>query len=80
MDIVRSEMGYLGYYGSEAYGLTWKVRGFCKDKSNVDVFEEVNVYGNIYDSKIHHNYFGVYTYGEFCATREKVIPLRVSLD
>lgn len=24
----------------------------------------VNVYGNIYDSDIHHNYFGVYTYGE----------------
>ena len=27
MDIVDSEIGYLGYYGSEAYGLTWKVRG-----------------------------------------------------
>lgn len=25
MDIQDSEMGYLGYQGSEAYGLTWKV-------------------------------------------------------
>lgn len=25
MDIVNSEIAYLGYYGSEAYGLTWKV-------------------------------------------------------
>lgn len=25
MDIVNSEIGYLGYYASESYGLTWKV-------------------------------------------------------
>ena len=25
MDIEDSEMGYLGYHGSESYGLTWKV-------------------------------------------------------
>lgn len=41
-----------------------QVRGFCKDKSNEEVFENVNVYGNIYDSDIHNNHFGVYTYGE----------------
>ncbi|CAN0302315.1 unnamed protein product, partial [Laminaria digitata] len=62
MDIEDSEMGYLGYHGSESYGLTWKVRGFCVDKSNHDLFEDVNVYGNIYDSDIHHNNLGVYTY------------------
>lgn len=28
MDIVSSEMAYLGYYNSESYGLTWKVRLF----------------------------------------------------
>ena len=27
MDIEDSEMAYLGYYGSESYGLTWKVGG-----------------------------------------------------
>ena len=26
MDIEDSEMAYLGYHGSESYGLTWKVR------------------------------------------------------
>lgn len=30
-DIIDSEMGYLGYDASEAYGITWKVRGFCSD-------------------------------------------------
>lgn len=25
MDIISSEIGYLGYYESESYGLTWKV-------------------------------------------------------
>ena len=25
MDIEDSEMAYLGYHGSESYGLTWKV-------------------------------------------------------
>lgn len=34
------------------------------DKSNPEIFDSVNVYGNIYDSKIHNNYFGVYTYGK----------------
>ena len=27
MDIEDSEMGYLGYHGTESYGLTWKVCG-----------------------------------------------------
>ncbi|CAM9144267.1 unnamed protein product [Laminaria digitata] len=61
MDIEDSEMSYLGYHDSESYGLTWKVRGFCVDKSNHDLFDDVNVYGNIYDD-VHHNNFGVYTY------------------
>ena len=43
--------------------LAHQVRGFCADETNQDVFEDVNVYGNIYDSDIHHNHFGVYSYG-----------------
>lgn len=31
MDIVSSEMGYLGYFDSESYGLTWKVRMITLD-------------------------------------------------
>ena len=52
--------------GQTALGLVEcynQVRGFCVDKSNHELFEDVNVYGNIYDSDIHHNNFGVYTYG-----------------
>eukprot|EP00903_Cladosiphon_okamuranus_P020616 g18926.t1 len=63
MDIVNSEMAYMGFHDSESYGLTWKVRGFCKDKSNPEIFDQVNVYGNIYDSELHHMNFAVYTYG-----------------
>lgn len=42
----------------------WQVRGFCKDKSNPEVFDTVGVYGNLYDTEIHHNHFGLYSYGE----------------
>ena len=54
MERQDSDVSYLGYYSSEAYGLTWKVSGTLND---------VSVYGNIINSHIHHNYFGVYTYG-----------------
>ncbi|CAB1099946.1 MEP1 [Ectocarpus sp. CCAP 1310/34] len=72
MDIINSEMGYMGFFDSESYGLTWKVRrqagrgvvrGFCKDLSNPDVFETTNVYGDIKNSDIHHMYYGHYSYG-----------------
>ncbi|CAM9685419.1 unnamed protein product [Ectocarpus fasciculatus] len=63
MDIIDSEMGYLGYAASEAYGITWKVRGFCSDLSNPDVFDDVNVYGDMKGSDIHHMYYGMYSYG-----------------
>lgn len=63
MDIIDSEMGHLGFFDSESYGLTWKVRGFCVDKSNPEVFDETNVYGNIMNSDIHHMYYGMYSYG-----------------
>lgn len=60
MDIANSDVGHLGYYGSEAYGLTWKVSG-----SRADRFDLVDVLGNVTDSKIHHNYFGLYMYGAY---------------
>ncbi|CAM9699219.1 unnamed protein product [Scytosiphon promiscuus] len=63
MDVIDSEMAFLGFYDSESYGLTWKVRGYCVDKSNPEVFDSVDVYGDIINSDIHHNYFGHYSYG-----------------
>ncbi len=58
MDIVASEVAWLGYAGAEAYGLSWKVNG-----SGPDLYERLQVRGDIHDSYIHHNYFGIYTYG-----------------
>ena len=58
MDIVNSEVSHLGYAGSEAYGLSWKVLG-----NTPGLFDKVDVFGDIIDSHIHHNYFGIYTYG-----------------
>ena len=55
MDITNSDIGYLGYKGSEAYGLSWKVLG--------GAFSTVGVFGDIINNKIHDNYFGIYTYG-----------------
>lgn len=33
------------------------------DRSNPDVFDDVNVYGDIKSSDIHHMYYGMYSYG-----------------
>eukprot|EP00903_Cladosiphon_okamuranus_P011526 g10853.t1 len=63
MDIVNSVMGNMGYFDSESYGLTWKVRGFCKDYSNPEVFKRTNVYGDILNSEIYGMYYGHYTFG-----------------
>eukprot|EP00752_Nemacystus_decipiens_P008459 g7561.t1 len=63
MDIIDSTMGNLGYFDAESYGLTWKVRGFCKDGSNEEIFEDHNVYGDIQGSEIYGMYYGMYSYG-----------------
>lgn len=56
MNIRNSDIGYLGADDGESYGLTWR-----------DVNEEptvllTRVTGEVIDSLIHHNYYGVYTY------------------
>eukprot|EP00752_Nemacystus_decipiens_P017747 g15914.t1 len=63
MDIIESVMGNMGYLDSESYGLTWKVRGFCVDLSNPEIFDDHNVYGDIIDSEIYGMYYGHYSYG-----------------
>ncbi|CAM9718148.1 unnamed protein product, partial [Laminaria digitata] len=50
----------LGYQGTEAYGISYKARGLCKDHSNLDIYNDYNgpnvhVLGDITDSDIHHN-------------------------
>jgi len=67
MDVINSEICYLGSQNSEAYGLTWKVVDttavYIPPGSTKTLFDLVNVYGDIINSRIHHNHFGVYTYG-----------------
>jgi parallel beta-helix repeat protein len=47
LDIQRSDLRYLGYDGPESYGLAWRVRGTS---------------GQIVDSFVSHNFYGVYSY------------------
>jgi len=57
MNINNSDIGYLGYNASESYGVVWKV-----SSTN---FDQVDVLGSITNSRLHHNYFGAYTYGAY---------------
>lgn len=63
MDILKSEVAYLGYLGfpnrgnpfGGPYGISWKITSGS--------FRNELATGSILKSRIHHNYFGVYTYG-----------------
>ena len=69
MDIIGSRVEQLGYYGAEAYGLSWKVLG--RDASitppnSREIYNRVDVFGNITNSTITGNFFGGYTFGAYC--------------
>ncbi|MDP1883777.1 MAG: right-handed parallel beta-helix repeat-containing protein [Candidatus Moranbacteria bacterium] len=63
MDIIDSEIAYLGYEGlprrggpfGGSYGLSWKITS-GKFKDNL-------LTGSVINSSIHDNYFGIYTFG-----------------
>jgi parallel beta-helix repeat protein len=63
MDIIDSELAYLGYLGSPnrgnpfggPYGISWKILD--------GTFRDELVTGSLISSKIHHNFFGAYTFG-----------------
>jgi len=57
MDIRNSEIAYLGTDASESFGLVWKVSGAT------NIFDKVNVYGNVVNSRLHDNFIGAYTFG-----------------
>ncbi|GAB3096127.1 hypothetical protein GCM10027217_10950 [Pseudomaricurvus hydrocarbonicus] len=67
MDISNSEVSYLGFHDSESYGLVWKVRGGDSDET---IYDRLEVYGDIVNSYIHHNYMGMYTFGSYGMTIE----------
>ena len=58
MDIVDSEIAFLGYAANESYGVVWKVVA-----PDPFVFDYVRVHGNVINSRIHDNYFGLYASG-----------------
>jgi len=63
MDIINSELAFLGYQGNPKqgqptgglYGVAWKIAN--------NTFKEYLITGNVLNSKFHNNYFGVYTFG-----------------
>lgn len=58
MNIQNSDIGYLGFFGPEAYGLSWKVNG-----TSPDIFDQVEVFGDVINSRIHDNFYGLYMFG-----------------
>ena len=70
MDITDSDVGYLGSHDAEAYGLVWKVleAKLPSDRpygALTNLYGLVNVYGNILRSRLHHLYFGMYSFGAY---------------
>jgi parallel beta-helix repeat protein len=72
MDIDSSDIGYLGYNNEESYGLSWKVIGDpgapltdANGNPTFQLYELVNVYGNVTNNHIHNMFFGAYTFGSF---------------
>jgi mannuronan 5-epimerase len=63
LDIRDSDLGYLGYYAAESYGVAYKTRG-C-DHLNLAVCNAVKVTGSQLGSRFHHNYMGTYTWGAY---------------
>jgi parallel beta-helix repeat protein len=66
MTITDSDLGYLGYYAAESYGVSYKGRGylggpFC-DSGHTDVCDAVSVYGSETGSHFHNNWMGTYTF------------------
>ncbi len=55
MDILHSEVAYLGWESGEASGLSWRKRLNFADPTTGST-------GRLEDSLIHHNYFGMYSY------------------
>jgi poly(beta-D-mannuronate) C5 epimerase len=68
MDIVDSDLGYLGWFAGEAYGVAYKARG-C-GATTPAVCARLDVLGTQVGSRFHHNYMGTYTWGALGMTFE----------
>jgi parallel beta-helix repeat protein len=61
MNIVDSDLGYLGFNGAEAYGVAYKARGCGIDTPSVCAV--LDVLGRQTGSTFHDNFMGTYTWG-----------------
>jgi poly(beta-D-mannuronate) C5 epimerase len=63
MDVLNSEIAYLGYYENESFGLTWKVANQRYTENDFGDFDVMNVYGDMKNNYIHHCFRGQYSWG-----------------
>lgn len=61
MDVINSEVAYLGFFEETAYGISWKVLAEPGQPKPGIIGKGMT--GAITNSKFHHNYFGVYVWG-----------------
>ncbi|MBX3016150.1 MAG: right-handed parallel beta-helix repeat-containing protein, partial [Caldilineaceae bacterium] len=61
MDLLNSELAYLGWESGEGSGLSWRKRYTPGDPTT-------GATGRLEDSQIHHNYFGMYSYEAYGIT------------
>jgi parallel beta-helix repeat protein len=73
MNVINSEIGYLGYDAAESYGIAWKVyyKVNAADPGDApppgrQLYALADVFGDATGSTFHHNYFGSYTFGAYC--------------
>jgi len=67
LDIINSEISYLGYYAAEAYGVAWKVYAKALNPPpGRELYEMVDIFGSVHNSTFSNNYFGTYTFGAYC--------------
>jgi poly(beta-D-mannuronate) C5 epimerase len=63
LDIADSDLGYLGYYAGEAYGVSYKARGCGSSAEGRRVCDVLDVGGSQRRSRFHDNMMGTYTWG-----------------
>ena len=62
MTFVNSTVEYLGYYGNESYGVSYKTE-VCSHTTQSDCIPADQVTGSEIDSTFEHNFMGTYTWG-----------------
>ena len=56
LNVYNADIGYLGSADGESYGISWR------DNDGSDNVLRTRVTGEMINSKVHHNYYGIYTY------------------